>query len=184
MLRPGRRRLRGIVEVDETHWGAAESGGATDRLISSKALTVVAAEQDGKDIERIRMARIADFGLETLHGFIRSSIESCSTVCTDGPNSYRELKGYIPTAGPALPQGLRTLAAQSPPGGGPAQAKEARNLSGSHRSPAPRRLLNEFVFRFNRRKSASQGKLFFWLAQQSVQIGRGDLPKAGAATRC
>ena len=30
--------------------------------------------------------------------------------------------------------------------------------------------LNEFVFRFNRRKSASRGKLFYRLAQQSVQI--------------
>ena len=29
MVRPGRERLRGVVEVDETYWGAAESGGAT-----------------------------------------------------------------------------------------------------------------------------------------------------------
>jgi len=29
---------------------------------------------------------------------------------------------------------------------------------------------NEFVFRFNRRKSASRGKLFFRLAQQAVQV--------------
>ena len=61
MVRPGRERLRGVVEVDETYWGAAESGGATGRLIYSKALIVVAAEQDGKSIGRIRMARIPDF---------------------------------------------------------------------------------------------------------------------------
>ena len=30
--------------------------------------------------------------------------------------------------------------------------------------------LNEFTFRFNRRKSASRGKLFYRLAQQAVQI--------------
>jgi hypothetical protein len=30
MVRPGRERLRGVVEVDETYWGAAESGGATE----------------------------------------------------------------------------------------------------------------------------------------------------------
>jgi hypothetical protein len=48
MVRPGRERLRGVVEVDETYWGAAESGGATGRLIYSKALIIVAAEQDGK----------------------------------------------------------------------------------------------------------------------------------------
>ncbi len=43
MVRPGRERLRGVVEVDETYWGAAESGGATGRLVYSKALIVVAA---------------------------------------------------------------------------------------------------------------------------------------------
>jgi hypothetical protein len=30
--------------------------------------------------------------------------------------------------------------------------------------------LNEFTFRFNRRKSASRGKLFYRLAQQAVQV--------------
>jgi hypothetical protein len=30
--------------------------------------------------------------------------------------------------------------------------------------------LNEFTFRFNRRTSASRGKLFYRLAQQSVQV--------------
>ena len=58
MVRPGRERLRGVVEVDETYWGAAESGGATGRLIYSKALIIVAAEHDDKGIGRIRMARM------------------------------------------------------------------------------------------------------------------------------
>ena len=30
--------------------------------------------------------------------------------------------------------------------------------------------LEEFTFRFNRRKSASRGKLFYRLAQQAVQV--------------
>ncbi|MCG2724864.1 MAG: hypothetical protein L6420_01185, partial [Elusimicrobia bacterium] len=30
--------------------------------------------------------------------------------------------------------------------------------------------LDEFTFRFNRRKSASRGKLFYRLVQQSVQV--------------
>jgi len=87
MVRPGRERLRGVVEVDETYWGATESGGATGRLIYGKELIVVAAEQDGKGIGRIRMARIPDFDRATLHGFIRSSVEPGSTVRTDGLNS-------------------------------------------------------------------------------------------------
>jgi hypothetical protein len=31
--------------------------------------------------------------------------------------------------------------------------------------------LDEFTFRFNRRKSHSRGKLFFRLCQQAVQVG-------------
>ena len=31
--------------------------------------------------------------------------------------------------------------------------------------------LDEFTFRFNRRKSASRGKLFYRLAQNAVQVG-------------
>jgi hypothetical protein len=36
MVRPGRERLRGVVKVDETYWGATESGGATGRLIYNR----------------------------------------------------------------------------------------------------------------------------------------------------
>jgi hypothetical protein len=56
MVRPGREKLSGVVEVDETYWGSAEFGGATGRKTLSKVLIVVAAEADGKRIGRIRMA--------------------------------------------------------------------------------------------------------------------------------
>jgi hypothetical protein len=41
IVRPGRERLRGVAEVDETYGGEVESGGATGRLICGKALIVV-----------------------------------------------------------------------------------------------------------------------------------------------
>ena len=95
MVRPGREKLSGVVEVDETYWGGAEFGGATGRKTLSKVLIIVAAEADGKRIGRIRMALIEDFDRKTLHRFIQDNIELGSTVCTDGLNSYRELNGYI-----------------------------------------------------------------------------------------
>jgi hypothetical protein len=61
MVRPGREKLSGVVEVDETYWGSAEFGGATGRKTLSKVLIIVAAEADGKRIGRIRMALIEDF---------------------------------------------------------------------------------------------------------------------------
>ncbi len=94
MVRPGREKLHGKVEVDETYWGAVESDGATGRKTLNKALIMVAAEVDGRGGGRIRMALIPDFNRETLHRFIGESIDIGSTVCTDALNSYRELKGY------------------------------------------------------------------------------------------
>ena len=93
MVRPGREKLSGEVEVDETYWGSAEFGGATGRKTLSKVLIIVAAEADDKRIGRIRMALIEDFDRKTLHRFIQDNIELGSMVCTDGLNSYRELNG-------------------------------------------------------------------------------------------
>jgi hypothetical protein len=55
MVRPGREKLCGQVEVDETYWGSAEFGGATGRKTLSKVLIIVAAEADGKRIGRIHI---------------------------------------------------------------------------------------------------------------------------------
>ena len=65
MVRPGRERLRGVVEVDETYWGTMESDGATGHRVLSKTMIIVAAEADGREIGRIRMARIPDFDRNT-----------------------------------------------------------------------------------------------------------------------
>ena len=94
MVRPGRERLSGNVEVDETYSGAAESGGAVGRLTHSKSLIAVAAQCDGAGIGRIRLARIPDTSRATLHQFIAESIEPGSTVITDGLHAYRQLEGY------------------------------------------------------------------------------------------
>jgi hypothetical protein len=49
MVRPGRERLSGSVEADETYLGGLEKG-VRGRQTESKALIVVAAEEDGKGI--------------------------------------------------------------------------------------------------------------------------------------
>jgi len=46
MIRPGRERLRGIVEVDEAYWGDEEAG-VRGRRTEQRALIVVAAEEKG-----------------------------------------------------------------------------------------------------------------------------------------
>ena len=57
MVRPGRDRLSGRVEVDETYWGAVEAG-VRGRQTVNKVLVVVAVEQVGRrGLGRIRMRR-------------------------------------------------------------------------------------------------------------------------------
>jgi len=59
MVRPGRDMLTGRVEVDECYVGGPEDG-LVGRLNLDKALVVVAAQEDGAGIGRIRLRQIAD----------------------------------------------------------------------------------------------------------------------------
>jgi transposase-like protein len=94
MVRPGRDRLDGVVEVDEAYWGGEETG-AIGRGAEEKALIIVAAEEDGKGIGRIRLRTIPDASSASLHGFIREAIAPGSTVRTDGWKAYLGLQGYV-----------------------------------------------------------------------------------------
>ena len=169
MVRPGRDRLDGVVEVDETYWGGAEPG--TDgRGAELKALIAVAAEEDGKGIGRIRMRCIPDLTRTTLHGFIAQSVVPGSTVRTDGLPAYLGMQGYIhdrqiqrhQDAGEhLLPRVHRAISPLK------------RWLLGTHQGAIAHAhlddYLDEFTFRFNRRTSRSRGKLFYRLAQQAMQ---------------
>jgi ISXO2-like transposase domain len=168
MVRPGREKLCGEVEVDETYWGGAEFGGATGRKTLSEVLIIVAAEADGKRIGRIRMTLIEGFDRKTLNRFIQDNIELGSTFCTDGLNSYRELNGHIHIRKVQnLRQGGEPSSANSP-GHLVAETVPARKPPSSASDKYLDDYLNEFVFRFDRRRSASRGKLFYRLAQQAV----------------
>ena len=63
--------------MDETYWGGEEEG-VIGRWTVDKAIIVVAAEEDGRSIGRIRLARIPDLTRASLHGFITEAIEPCS----------------------------------------------------------------------------------------------------------
>lgn len=170
MVRPGRDRLHGTVEVDETYWGSEEKG-VIGRLTYEKALIIVAAEEDGRGIGRIRLRRIPDLTQASLHGFIAQAIEPGSTVRTDGLRAYLGLEGYTHDrrVQRRQPQGERLM-----PRVHRVVSLLKRWLLGTHQGAIGSGhldyYLDEFTFRFNRRKSASRGKLFYRLAQQAVQV--------------
>jgi hypothetical protein len=74
MVRPGRDLLTGRVEVDECYIGGLEEG-LPGRLNLQKALIVVAAQEDGPGIGRIRMRHIVDADMppssEQIIGFLQ-----------------------------------------------------------------------------------------------------------------
>jgi transposase-like protein len=170
MVRPGRDRLSGTVEVDETYWGSEEEG-MIGRQTESKALIAVAVEDTGRKMGRIRMKRIPNASRVSLHGFIKEAIEPGSTVRTDGLNAYLSMEGYVhdrqiqshqESGEPLLPHVHQVVSLLK------------RWLLGTHQGGIGHAhldyYLDEFTFRFNRRNSKSRGKLFYRLLQQAVQV--------------
>ena len=173
MVRPDRERLSGAVEVDEAWLGGSETG-VRGRQAESKALIAVAVEEDGKGIGRIRMRFIPDASASSLIDFVQQSVEPGGLVHTDGWKGYASLQtnGYMhkvtvlkrsdKSASELLPRVHLVVSLLK------------RWLLGTHQGAVhPEHLdlyLEEFTFRFNRRKSRSRGKLFYRLAQQTVAV--------------
>lgn len=173
MVRPGRDLLTGRVEVDESYLGGLEEG-LRGRQVETKALIVVAAQEDGNGIGRIRLRHVPDASAESLHAFVQDSILSGSVVHTDGWRGYSGLsaKGYVHEV--TVIKGRKERASELLPRVHRVISLLKRWLMGTHQGAVSHKhldyYLDEFTFRFNRRKSKSRGKLFFRLAQQAVAV--------------
>src|SRR5271165_3041463 len=95
MVRPGRELLSGRVEVDECYIGAPEEE-LRGRGNVDKALVVVAVEENGAGIGRIRFRQIPDASAANLNLFLLDSVEPGSMVRTDGWRGYQKVNslGY------------------------------------------------------------------------------------------
>jgi len=173
MVRPGRDRLTGRIEVDETYLGGGEAG-VRGRQTERKALIVVAAQEDGLGIGRIRMRRIPDASADSLIPFVQDSVEVGSVVHTDGWLGYEPLKGKGYDHEITFLKGKRKTPSELMPRVHHVISLLKRWLMGTHQGAVSREYLDyyldEFTFRFNRRRSRSRGKLFFRLLQQAVAI--------------
>ena len=90
MVRPGRDRLAGEIEADETYVGGPEEG-KRGREVESKAIVAVAAEQRGRGIGRIRLRRVKDVSAESLLPFLQDAVVPGATIHTDGWRGYAGL---------------------------------------------------------------------------------------------
>ncbi len=186
MVRPGRDRLSGTVEVDETDVGGHEEG-VRGREPSTKAIVAVAAEEDGEGGGRIRLATIPDVSGPSLLAFVAAHVEPGSLIHTDGWEGYTalSLQGYRHRA-TTLSKTRRT-AHEVMPRVHRVAALLKRWLLGTHQGAIrPLHLdyyLDEFTFRFNRRTSRSRGKLFYRLVQQSAAVPPVSWQNVAAAER-
>jgi transposase-like protein len=172
MVRPGRDRLGGTVEVDEVYVGG-ERPGKRGRGAAGKALVVVVAQAEGGRIGRIRLARVADASQEVLTAAVSRSVEPGAQVLTDAWDGYGRLKefGYdhrVVRATALVGENLLPRANR-------VASLLQRWLLGTHQGAVAHShleyYLDEFVFRFNRRHSRSRGLLFYRLIQQALAIG-------------
>ena len=169
VVRPGRSRLSGTVEVDETYVGG-EKPGKRGRGAAGKALVLIAVEVKGSRIGRIRLRRVPDASAESLTPAVKESVEPDSEVRTDGWSGYQDL----PSAG------YRRLIVRDAADAGENLLPRAHRIAsllkrwllGTHQGAVqPSHLdhyLDEFTFRFNRRTSRSRGLLFYRLMQQAM----------------
>ncbi len=176
LVRPGRDRLAGTVEVDETFIGGEEPGLRGGRARGKKILTGIAVEvREPKGIGRCRMAPLADASAASLHAFVTDHVEPGATVITDAWQGYRGLDklGYV--------HDRRSQRAARARGEDPGKLLPAvhrvaslvkRWLLGTHQGSVDKAhlpsYLNEFVFRFNRRRSRSRGLVFYRVLELAV----------------
>jgi transposase-like protein len=176
LVRPGRDRLAGTVEVDETYIGGEEPGLRGGRAKGKKSLVGVAVEvKEPRGYGRARMAILADGSAASLHPFVTEHVEPGTRVITDGWQGYRGIDklGYIHE-----PRSQRAARARGQDPGEllPAVHRVAslakRWLLGTHQGSVDEAhlqcYLDEFVFRFNRRRSRSRGMVFYRVLELAV----------------
>src|SRR6516225_4355338 len=169
LVRPGRDRLSGTVEVDETYIGGEEPGLRGGRARGKKVLTGIAVEvREPKGIGRCRMALLADGSSASLHPFVTSHVERGATVITDAWMGYHGLAdlGYV--------HQRRSQRAARARGDDPGELLPAvhrvaslakRWLLSTHQGSVDeahlQSYLDEFAFRCNRRRARSRGLVFY-----------------------
>lgn len=185
MVSRDRSKLSGEIEVDETFVGGRQKGGTRGRgtaspettEIAKKRMVVIAVEKPTGHVQyglgRVRMRMIPRGNAEHLGNFVSDVCEPGSIIYTDGLASYNCLPGlgfthiatvHSDTTDPewVAMSGVHRIASLL-----------KRWLLGTHQGGVAANhldyYLDEFTFRFNRRRSRSRGLLFYRLMELAVQ---------------
>jgi transposase-like protein len=171
MVTSGRSLLDGLVEVDETTIPIRSKDeppdGGQGRSHRGKVRVACAAEVKDRALCRIRLEKIEDFSKASLHAFVEKTVSPGARVKTDGWPSYAGLEAQTHE-----PQTVGSMPAHIVL---PWVHRVASNLKrwalGVYHGLRKEHLqtyLDEFVFRFNRRKNRAAG--FVTLLRNALQI--------------
>jgi Transposase zinc-ribbon domain/ISXO2-like transposase domain len=172
MVRSGRPRLEGVVEVGRTFLPAG----------ADRTVIAIAVEDRGEEAGRVRMQPLRSSADADLVRFVAWAVEPGATVVPDrllrNPAALARL-GWLPAAvpggkGPGLDPAARTGPSAERPFAHLAlvERRLAEWLLRTHQGSTARDLLDwyldEFTFRFNRRSARHRGLLFYRLLEEAL----------------
>lgn len=156
MVNPARALLSGVVEVDETQVSYRTKDdpvtGGSGRSPDGKMQVAVAVEIIDEAPGRLRLGTIEDASSASLHPFIKANVAAGSTLKTDGWSAYPGVAGFkhephvvgAMAAHVVLPWVHRVISNLK---------TWALGVYHGLRRPHLQSYLDEFVFRFNRRRT-------------------------------
>ena len=169
MRRMNRDKLFGNVEVDETYVGGSFTG-KRGRGSENKVIIGVCLERKGQKLGRVRMEILPDVTAASIKDFINVNIQKNSMILSDGLPSYQGIgdEGYMHRPVKSTIKNKDTLLS----GIHLVVSLFKRFMLGTHQGRFSEKhlhlFLDEFVFRFNRRKSANRGKVFYRLIDEGI----------------
>ena len=168
MIRLESPKLSGTIEVDEGFLGGKTTGGKRGRGTTRPMIITGVELKEHGQLGRIKMIPINDASSNSLHPFVENNIEQGSKIITDDWNGYNgiEGKGYIREVqhlnegDEELPHVHLIISLL--------KRWLLGTMQGSYSKKYLEYYLDEYVFRFNRRKSKHRGLLFYRFMEIAV----------------
>ncbi len=177
MVNPERIKIKGIVEVDETYVGGPTTGGKRGRG-TEKAIVIIAVERIKDHAGRVRLRHIENVTGLSLIGFIKDTVEKGSTIITDDFLGYTNVSRY--SYKHKIEEDLHFAHVVA--------SNLKTWIKGTFHGVSEKHLqayLNEFTFRFNRRKTPMAAfqtilgltsKVEDWPTYESLYSGKWEHP--------
>ena len=160
MVAPARSPLTGVIEVDDAYVGGTDSGrhGGRDAF-GTATIVITAVEVRGNGSGRIRMEAVDDLSADALCGFVQDNVLEGAIVRTDAWQGFKRLSRLGYNHEPTSLRAVGTVgrdAALALPHVHRVISNFKTWLRGTYRGVSDHQMqfyLDEFVFRFNRRRT-------------------------------